>query len=61
MLELRGDFLERADGIEGDVLNRDVTAVEAGEVEHVADRVLELAGAGLDFHQDVSRYWRGRL
>ena len=59
VLELGGHFLERTDGIEGNVLNRDVTAVEPGEVEHVADGVFKFAGTGLDLAQYVRRKRRG--
>ena len=59
VLELGDDFLERAHGVEGDALDRHVAAVETGEVEHVAHRVLELAGAGLDLAEDFGRRRRG--
>jgi len=61
VLELGGDLLERADRVEGDALDRHVAAVEAGEVEHVADGVLELAGAGLDLGEHLRGERRGQL
>ena len=59
VLELGDDLLERAHRVEGDALDRDVATVEAGEVEHVADRILELAGAGLDLAEDFGRRRHG--
>ena len=61
VLELGDDLLERAHRVEGDELDRDVAAVQPGEVEDVAHHVLELRRAPLDLGEGLGGFDPGSL
>ena len=61
VLELGDDLLEGAHRVEGDMLDRDVTAVQPGEIEHVPHHVLEFRRAPLDLGEDLGGVGPGSL
>ena len=56
LMELGHRFFERPDGVEGNLLDGDVSAIEAGEVEDVLDHLFQVHGAPLDF---LERFFGG--
>ena len=56
LMELGHRFFERPDGVERDLLDGDVSAIEAGEVEDVLNHLFQVHGAPLDF---LERFFGG--